>query len=537
MNRYTSGSRNKVHVALERQLLLLLLVLCMFTSGCMVGPNYVKPEIKTPSNWIEHDNPAFKNAVADNRVWWKSFDDPVLEKLIIKAYQQNLSLHAAGIRVLEARAQLGITTGNLYPQSQAFNSSYGFNNISKNTANTAPGADFSYSSIDLGFDAAWELDFWGKFRRAVESDSSSLEASIANYDAIIVSLTAEVARTYVLLRTFETRLVIARQNVSIQQQSLDITEVRFREEDVTELDVQQARALLHDTQATIPQLQDRLRQAQNALATLLGVFPGELNTIIEDTIPIPELQSEITVGVPTELLRRRPDIRLAEHRLAAQSALIGVAEADLYPHFSLFGNVALVSSDAAVTAAGFPGGSSFGDIWDSDSVQFFGGSGVRWDILNYGRIKNQVRVQDARFQQLVMVYQDTVLNAAREVEDAMSAFLRSREQVQFLSDSVQAAKRSVELAMIQYREGLVDYQRVLDTLRFLSLQQDRHTETRGAVVLSAIGIYKALGGSWQLREGSDFVPDTIKQQMAKRTDWGDVLEPTLLDSSEYEPAP
>jgi NodT family efflux transporter outer membrane factor (OMF) lipoprotein len=446
-------------------------------------------------------------------------------------------LHAAGIRVLEARAKLGITTGNLYPQSQSFNSSYGFNTISKNTANTQQGADFSYSNIGSGFDVAWEVDFWGKFRRAVESGSSSLEASIADYENIIVSLTAEVARTYVLLRTFEKRLVIARQNVGIQQQSLDITEVRFKEEDVTELDVQQARALLKDTQATIPQLQARLRQVQNALAILLGVFPGELNTIVKDAMPIPEIQSEITVGVPAELLRRRPDIRLAEYRLAAQSALIGVAKADLYPHFSLFGNVALVSSDASVTAAGYPGGSSFGDIWNSDSVQFFGGPAISWDVFNYGRIKNRVRVQDARFQQLVVIYQNAVLNAAREVENAMSAFIRSREEMQFLSDSVQASKRSVEIAMIQYREGLVDYQRVLDTQRFLSQQQDRHTEIRGVVVLNVIGTYKALGGGWQLRESHDFVPDTIKQQMRERTDWGKILEPASLDSGEYESAP
>lgn len=531
-----SGNKKRMHWAREKKSLLLSVGLCIITSGCRVGPDYVKPEIKTPSNWIEQDSPLFKNAAADNQQWWKIFDDPVLEKLILTAYEQNLSLQASGIRVLEARAQLGITMGSLYPQSQAINGSYGYNSISKNTANTQPNADFHYGSADLGFDVAWELDFWGKFNRAIESDTSRLEASVADYDNIIVSLTAEVARTYVLLRTYETRLEIAAQNVSIQQQSLNITEIRFKEGDVTELDVQQARALLNDTQATIPLLQDRLRQAQNALAILLGVFPGELDTMIEQSMPIPELHTEITIGVPAELLRRRPDIRLAERRLAAQSALIGVAKADLYPHFSLFGNIALASSDADVTAAGYPGGSSIGNLWNSDSIQFFGGPGLRWDVLNYGRIKNQVRVQDARFQQLVAAYQDTVLEAAREVENATSAFLNSTEQVQFLSDSVQAAKRSVELAMIQYREGLVDYQRVLDTLRFQSQQQDRQTQTQGAVILNAIGIYKALGGGWQLGEGHDFVPESIKQQMRERTDWGKMLAPASIDSSGYRPS-
>lgn len=531
MGDYSWQATRVVHLLTGRKSVLLLLIPVMFAAGCMVGPDYVEPDTRTPSNWIEHDDPTFKSTAADTSQWWMVFDDPVLEKLITKAYEQNLSLQAAGIRILEARARLGISTGNLYPQSQAFNSNYSYNVISKNTANSQPGADFSHGNIDLGFDVAWELDFWGRFRRAVESDTGSLEASIADYDDITVSLTAEVARTYVLMRTFETRLDIARQNVNIQQQSLDITEIRFKEQDVTELDVQQARALLHDTQATIPQLQANLRQTKNALAILRGVFPGELNAIIEVSRPIPKVPSEVTVGIPAVLLRRRPDIRLAERQLAAQSALIGVARADLYPHFSLFGSVGLRSSDAAVTAAGFPGGSSFGNLWNSDSVEFFGGPGITWDILNYGRIKNRVRVQDARFQQLVAAYQNTVLNAAREMEDAMVAFLRSREQMQFLFDSVRAAKRSVELSMIQYREGLVDYQRVLDTLRFQTQEQDLYTETTGAVALNVISMYKALGGGWQLREGNDFVPEHIKQQMRNRTDWGDMLIQTEANAT------
>lgn len=496
MNRYTSGIKRKAGFARQRIWVFIVLVFGMGSGGCMVGPDYTKPEIETPPAWLEQENPAFVSAAADHREWWKFFGDPVLEELINTALEQNLSLQAAGLRVLEARAQLGITTGNLYPQSQAFQAGYGYNRISRNAANTQPGADFRYGDIDMGFDVAWELDFWGKFRRAIQADVRNLDASLADYENIIVSLTGEVARTYVMMRTYENRLEIARQNVTIQRQSLDITEVRFKEEDVTELDVQQARALLYDTQAAIPQLQAGLRQAQNALAILLGIFPGEGNPLIETAMPIPQPPSEITVGVPADLLRRRPDIRLAEHRLAAQSALIGVAQADLYPHFSLWGNVGLVSSDASVTAAGFPAGSSFGDLWNSDSIQFFSGPAIQWDILNYGRIENRVRVQDARFQQLAAEYRHAVLNAAREVEDAMSAFLHSREQIQFLSDSEKAAERSAELAMIQYREGLVDYQRVLDSLRFLSLQQDRYTETRGTAAVNAVIVYKTLGGGW-----------------------------------------
>jgi NodT family efflux transporter outer membrane factor (OMF) lipoprotein len=413
------------------------------------------------------------------------------------------------------------------------NGNYAYTDASKNTANTQPGTDFHYGNIDLGFDAAWELDFWGKFRRAVESDMGKLEASIASYDDILVTLTAEVARTYTFIRTQEARLAIARENVKIQEQSLYIAETRFKEGEITELDVHQAKALLRDTQATIPRIQAGIRQSKNGLAILLGIFPGELKDILELQKPIPTVPDEVKVGIPSELLRRRPDIRLAERRLAAQSALIGVAKADLYPHFSLFGSIGLRSSDSDITAAGFPGGSSFSDLWDSDSIEFFGGPAFTWNIFNYGRIKNRVRVQDARFQQLIVNYQNTVLRAAQEVEDAMVAFLRSKEEVNFLSESVNAATRSVDISMIQYREGLVDYQRVLDSQRFQTHEQNLLTEIRGSVVLNFIAMFKALGGGWQIREGRDFVPGEILEKMQNRTNWGNLPTPAKLET---EPA-
>jgi len=509
-------------------------MLALLFAGCAVGPDYIKPQVRQPQKWIEKNDPAIKSEPADFGRWWTVFDDPALNTLIEKAYQQNLSLQIAGIRILEARAQLGIAAGNLYPQSQSVGGGYTYTDISKNTANTAPGADFHYGDIDLGFDAAWELDFWGKFRRAVESDIGNLEASIASYDDILVTLTAEVARTYILIQTLEARLAIAKENVKIQEQSLQITEVRFNEGDITELDVQQAKALLRDTQATIPRLEVSLRQSNNGLAILLGTLPGELKEILNAPKSIPTIPAEVGVGMPAELLRRRPDIRFAERKLTAQSALIGVAKADLYPHFSLFGSIGLRAGDSDITAAGFPGGSSFSDLWDSDSIEFFGGPAFTWDILNYGRIKNRVRVQDARFQQLTVNYQDTVLRAAQEVEDAMVGFLRTQEEVEFLSESVKAATRSVDLSMIQYREGLVDYQRVLDTQRFQAQEQDLLTETRGSVLLNLIAMYKALGGGWQIRAGKDFVPEETKKEMSGRTNWGTLLSPEKLETPTAE---
>ncbi len=518
----------------------LSLSLAVLFGGCahlpMVGPDYERPEVPEAKEWIEKDDPRIKIEAADFSTWWKVFDDSVLETLVARGYQQNLPLQIAGIRILEARAQLGIAVGDKYPQLQQGRTSYTRANLSENTANTSPTLDSAYGEIDFGFDAAWELDLWGKFRRAVELSLGNLEASIANYDDILVSLTAEVARTYVLIRTLEERLKIARENVRIQQRSLQIAEARFEGGDVTELDVQQARALLGDTQALIPRLQASLRQAKNGLAILLGTLPGKVDQILGQPKPIPTVPAEVAVGIPAELLRRRPDIQFAERQIAAQSAQIGVAKADLYPHFTLFGSFGLRASDATLTTAGGLTGSEFSDVWDSDSVEFFAGPSFRWDILNYGRIRNRVRIQDARFQQLAVNYQNTVLQAAQETEDAMVGFLRSQEETGFLLDSVAASKRSVDLSLIQYREGLVDYQRVLDTQRFLSQQQDKLTETRGSVNLNLVALYKALGGGWEIRVGKDFVPDETKDEMRKRTNWGGLLAPEKLETLPAEEA-
>jgi NodT family efflux transporter outer membrane factor (OMF) lipoprotein len=499
-------------------------------SGCAVGPDYIRPQSPEMKGWIEKEDPRIHSETADLAAWWKRFNDPVLDNLIERAFRQNLSLRIAGIRILEARAQLGIAVGNQYPQLQQLRGDYAGYGLSENTANTIPAMDTNFTAAGIGFDAGWELDFWGKFRRAVESGVWNLDASIAGYDDILVTLIAEVARTYVIIRTLETRLVIALENVKIQERSLQIARVRFEGGDVTELDAAQARSLLAGTQASLPRLEAQLRQAKNGLAVLLGMLPGEVEPMLGGSGQIPSAPPDLEAGIPAELLRRRPDIRLAESKMAAQCSLIGVAKADLYPHFTLFGSIGLSASNAAITSAGFPGGSSLSDIGDSDSLQYTGGIGFSWDIFNYGRIENRVRVQDARFQELVVNYKNTVLKAAQEAEDGLSAFLRSQEEVRFLRESVEGASRSVELSVTQYREGLTDYQRVLDTQRFQTQAQDLLTSTQGAVLLNLIATYKALGGGWENRLGKDFVPEEIREEMEKRTDWGHLLSPTKLET-------
>jgi len=496
------------------------LILVLLVGGCAVGPDFVRPDAPSEEKWIDSDVPQIKTEPADLTDWWKVFNDPLLDSLIETAYRQNLPLQIAGLRIMEARAQLGVAVGNKYPQLQQLSSSATAVEISDNAPN-ALAADKFYYNYELGFDAAWELDFWGRFRRGVESAQADYMASIAGYDNALVTLTAEVARAYVQIRTFEDRIRIADENVKIQKRSLEIAEARFEGGIVTELDVQQARALLNDTSASISRLRIGLRQTRHGLSILLGIPPGELKNVLTESASIPEVPPEVVVGIPADLLRRRPDIRNAELQAAAQSARIGVAKADLYPQFSLVGSIGLQSNEQGGITSN---NAHFGDLFDSESITYFAGPSIQWPILNYGRIKSKVRVQDARFQQFIVNYQNTVLNAYREVEDAMVGFLNSKEQVVFLSDSVNASKRSVELSLIQYREGVADYQRVLDTQRFLTQEQDLLTSVNGEVALNLIAMYKALGGGWQMSEGKRFVNEETKEKMQERTNWGKTLE-------------
>ncbi len=493
-------------------------------AGCaVVGPDFERPEAPVSEAWIES---AVVAEPVEHREWWKNFEDPVLVSLIQTAYEQNLTLQIAGLRVHEARAILGLAAGNLYPQNQTLGASASTVKLSENAepiSNLPPAVsplvDTSFNNYRLNLDAAWELDFWGRFRRGVESADASLAASIATYDDFLVTLTGDVATAYVLLRTLEERLTYAQSNVAIQQRSLEISDVRFRNGLVTELDVQLARALLGSTQATIPSLETGIRQAKLALSLLLGMPPSDLRDILGGPGKIPTTPENVAIGIPADLLRRRPDIRRSELQAAAQSARIGIATADMYPAFSLIGTVGY-SAD------------STGDLLDSDSTLGLGTFGVNWNFLNYGRLRNNVRVEDARFQQLVAAYQNTVLNAAREVEDGLVNFLRAREQVGYLTESVDASRRAVELAETQYRDGIISYTLVLDAQRFLLLTEDQVTAARGKVARSLIATYKALGGGWQIREGNAFIPEEVKATMRERTNWGD-----LLDTQAVQPVP
>lgn len=509
------------------------LTLAVLGSGCTkLGPDFVRPEPKVQQEWLEVARPEFKpEAPADDGRWWRVFGDPVLDRLIEMAYKQNLSLEAAGVRILEARAQLGVAVGRLYPQQQQATANVTYINSSRNVANTA-GGDLSFWNYDVGFTAAWELDFWGRFARGIESADASLLASVAQYDDLLVSLSAQVAAAYITLRTFEERIAIARENIRLQQRGLELARVRYRNGATTELDVNQAETLLRGTQATVPSFEAGRRQAINALATLLGVTPVEASAQIYGPALtrglIPTAPPEVAVGIPADLLRRRPDVRLAEFQAWAQSAVIGVAQADLYPSIALLGTIGLSAGDRTDTARN--GDVGFSDLFDGDALRFQGGPGLTWNVFNYGRIKNNVRVQDARLQQLLVGYQNTVLQAGQEVEDAMVGFLQSQRQAGFLQQGVEAARRSAGIALVQYEDGATDYTTVLDTQRSLLGQQDQFTATRGAIAQNLVAMYRGLGGGWQIRKGQDFISEETREVMRERTDWGGLLDPKAVEN-------
>jgi NodT family efflux transporter outer membrane factor (OMF) lipoprotein len=527
---FNKKSSEKDRSVLFRRSVYGLVVAIFLVTGCtLVGPDFVKPEAPLEKEWLKARDAAIKTQTSDYKDWWTVFNDPILNSLVENAYQQNLPLQISGLRILQARAQLGVVVGNLYPQLQQGRGGADYSRISENAPNSSVG-DLTYWQFNAGFDAAWELDVWGKYRRAVEAGVANLETSIASYDDVLVSLTAEVARTYVLMRTFEERLEIARQNVKIQERSLQIATIRFKAGAVTELDVVQAKSLLRDTQASIPRFEASIRQVKNALAILLGKLPGEIDGMISGNRVIPKAPAEVVVDIPAELMRRRPDIRLAEYQIATQSPLIGVSKAELFPAFQLFGSIGLAASTSKNTQAGGASGSSFSDLFSSNSIEFLGGPAVTWNLFNYGRIKNRTRTEDALLQQLIVNYEDTVLRAQQEVEDSLVGFLGRQEEAGYLMDSVKASQRSVDLSMLQYREGLIDFQRVLDSQRSLTTEQDLWTTTRGDVILNLVSLYKALGGGWQIREGQDFVSKDNVEEMEKRTDWGDLIQPKALET-------
>jgi len=494
------------------------IAMIMALGACtMVGPDYVRPKADVNPAWLE-SSPALPEEPAEIREWWTAFNDPVLTRLVHEAYAQNLSLRAAGLRVIQARAARGIAVGEFFPQEQAIQADYSKSEDTKNDANGIPFPRPSYQNGGLGFDATWELDFWGKFRRNIDAADAALLASIADYDDVLVTLVAEVGLTYVQIRTFERRIELAKLNVALQRQSLELTESRYRNGKVSQLDVTEARATLTNTQASVPGLESSLRDAKLSLGVLLGRTPGELEQVLAGGSGIPTAPAQVAIGVPADLLRRRPDVRSAERVAAFQSEQVGIATADLFPSIAVGGSFGYRASDAE-------NGSLSNNLFEGGSRVWSIGPRLSWPVLNYGRIRNNIRVQDAAFQEAAVNYQNTVLQAAAEVESSLYGFLKSREQLAFLTESAQSARQSLELSTIQYRDGETDFLRVDIAATNVARQQDSQATAEGRVASSLIVAYKALGGGWELRLGQEFVPEATAEQMRSRTNWGNILAP------------
>jgi NodT family efflux transporter outer membrane factor (OMF) lipoprotein len=475
----------------------------------MVGPNYTTPPSDTAPKWLPSPGVTEQPLNAVDAYWWKLFQDPVLDSLVGSAYRNNLSLQIAGARVLQARAQLNQSIGNLFPQQQG---------VSGAVTYERSGAPVTVNRWDdnLLFAATWEIDVWGKIRRGIEADRAAYLGTVASYDDALVTVIADVASTYVNIRTAEERLRVAARNVETQKESLRVASVQFKYGETSELDVRQAETLLAQTQAAIPGLQNTLRQAKNGLAVLLGITPYAVDERLGPEGAIPVAPAEAAVGIPKDLLRRRPDVRAAGLAAASQSALIGVAVGNMYPSFSLAGAFGVSSSTL--------GPSSLADMftWQNRAAQL--GASFFFPIFNYGRLVNQVRVQDAVFQQAVLNYQNTVLSAQQDVENGLSAFSTSREALATLQTAAEAARRATELSLLQYKAGEVQYTTVLTSEQSQLSIEDSVATTKGSVCLGLVSVYRALGGGWEIREQDDVVSEEVKAEMARRTNWGRILE-------------
>lgn len=476
--------------------------------GCTtVGPDFNGPEPGFDRDWTSPSLAGVAMAPADG-VWWQQFDDPALTALIAAAEAGNNNLQIAGLRVIEARAQLAAVRANLKPQSVTLNAAGGYGASAPGTTGVQ-NFDALFGTAEIN--AGWEIDFWGKFRRGVEAADANYLAQLAVREDFAILMRAEVARAYLGYRTLQERLAVVRTNIELQKRSVEITDQLFRRGAESELDLQQARTQLLATQSAVPGLEAGLVQTRNGLALLVGRPPGPIPELALSPPQLPKVPEAVAVDVPADLLRRRPDVRAAALRAGAQSAQIGIAKAELYPALSLVGSIGLTRT----TLGGL-----------SNSLDIGIGPSLRWNFLDFGRIRNNVRVQDARFEAALAGYRDTVLQAATEVDNSAIALTKAQEEGIVLASSQAAAKRSLDLATLQYREGLSDFQRVLDAQAALLRTQDSYISNRGAVAVNLVLLYKALGGGWLATSDADLIDAETRAQMAARTNWGNLLPPT-----------
>ncbi len=474
---------NPIEFALVPGIAAIVLAVCL-QCGCTVGPDYQRPKVAANPAWSSPLQGGETNAEPVDAAWWKTFNDAELDAIIGRAAQSNLTLHIAEARVREARAQRGFIKAAEGPNIGT-GGSYSRNRFSDNGFPPLPATTpLDYDLYRAGFDASWEIDIFGGTRRAVEAANAGIAVAEFNRDDVLRSLFSEVARNYISAQAFQRRLVIAQNNIEAQRETVRRTRDRQQAGLTTELDVQQATALLKSTEAQVPTLENGFRDATYQLDVLLGQTPGKILGELTNSAAIPGAPPQVPVGLPSDLLLRRPDIRRAESQLAAATANIGVAKADLFPRFSLIGVVGLQSISAD-------------DWWTAGSRFWSAGPTVSWPVFQSGRIRANIRVQTARQEQVLAGYEQTVLVAFADVERDLTAYAKEQIRRESLAQSVQANQKALALANDLYGNGLTDFLRVLASERGLYQSQDALVQSDQTVALNLVALYKALGGGWK----------------------------------------
>jgi len=472
-----SASRHRI-----ASTLFFLPCLLLFLNGCAVGPDYCPPKVSVPASWSELSQ-AGKTNPETLVQWWKAFNDPVLDSLIMRAVPSNLDLRIAEARVREARFQRGVVASDLWPSLDA-SASYSRSRRSSGISTIPPSAKIKRNLYETGFDASWEVDLFGGKRRAVEAANAEIDAAVENQRDVFVTLLAEVARNYIEVRGYQRRLQIIHKNINTQHEAVEIVQARYNAGLSSELDVVQAAALLATTQSEIPSLENPMKQAIHRIGILLGQRPGELLTELTKESQIPHTPVTVPVGLPSDLLRRRPDVRRAERELAAATARIGMATADWFPRFSLTGSFGFQTEDINAFSI------TRSRLWSF-------GPTVRWPIFDAGRIRANIRVQNARQEQALLNYEKAVLTSLEDVENALVAYTAENIRRKNLTEAVNANRRAVELANELFSKGLVDFLNVLDAERSLCKSEEELVRNERTVSLNLVILYKALGGGWE----------------------------------------
>jgi multidrug efflux system outer membrane protein len=461
--------------------------LVLILTGCTVGPNYEKPKYPVPSAWNEAQQSEFDSRSPEQPRWWSAFNDPLLGTLVERAIRSNLDLRVAEARIRQARAARTVAASGAWP---TVNTSTAYSRT-RNSANTfsssgpSGGGNLEHDLFVTGFDASWEIDVFGGVRRSVEAADANIGVSVEDRRATLVTLLGDVAKNYIDLRGFQLRLDVARANLKAQQETLELTRVRFEAGLASDLDVAQAETLVNATAAQIPPLESSLKQSAYSLDTLLGLEPGALWGELSKEAPIPQLPPRVLVGLPSELLRRRPDIRRAERQLAAATAQVGVATAELFPKFSLTGMFNLESISAS--------------DWLTGPSRFWTvGPTIRWTIFDAGKIRANIEISNAQQAEALALYEKAILTGLQDVENSLVSYAKEQARNRSLVKAVTANKRAVELVNELYSRGLVDFLNVLVTQRALYSSEDTLAQSNALIASDLVSLYKALGGGWQI---------------------------------------